>query len=304
MPVVIPNDLPAREILNRENIFIMDENRASQQDIRPLKIAILNLMPTKIVTETQLIRLLSNSPLQIEVTLLATESYKPRNISEDHLLSFYDGFSQIKDRKFDGMIITGAPIEQMPFEQVDYWNELQEIMDYTLHNVTSTLHICWGAQAGLYHHYGIDKYLLPNKMFGVFEHQVVKKNESLLRGFDDIFYAPHSRHTAIKKEDIEKVKALDILAESDEAGVLMIQAHQGRQIYITGHMEYDPFTLKSEYDRDVNSGLTIEVPKNYYPKNDPSKVPLVKWRGHANLLYYNWLNDVYQGTPYNIEDIK
>lgn len=304
MPVKIPSTLPAREILEYENIFVMDEDRAIHQDIRALRVAILNLMPTKIATETQILRLLSNSPLQVEITLLHTATYESRNTDADHLLNHYFTFKDVKQEKFDGLIVTGAPVEQMPFEEVDYWNELTQIMDWAKTNVESTFFICWGAQAALHHYYGIPKYDLPRKMFGVFEHRLLNRTESLMRGFDDIFLAPHSRHTEIRRADIEKHPELQILAESDDAGVYIVGSKDGRQLYITGHSEYDPLTLKAEYDRDVNKGLPIHVPKNYYPNDDPGKMPNVRWRGHANLLYSNWLNYyVYQVTPYDIDKI-
>ncbi|ATW27964.1 homoserine O-acetyltransferase MetA [Candidatus Formimonas warabiya] len=304
MPVVIPNDLPARDTLTREHIFFMDESQASHQDIRPLEIAIVNLMPTKIVTETQLIRLLGNTPLQVKIKLISTETYKSKNTPEEHLLSFYNSLSDIRDLTFDGMIITGAPVETMNFEEVDYWEELTQIMEYSKSHVTSTLHICWGAQAGLYYHYGIPKYLLPEKIFGVFPHRVCIQGSYLLRGFDDIFYVPQSRHTEVRREDIEKVPGLEILAESDQAGVFLVEAKEGRQIFATGHAEYDPLTLKMEYMRDVNLGLKIKMPENYFTENDSKGEPIVRWRGHANLLYYNWLNYVYQATPYDLNEIK
>src|SRR5215207_3970864 len=304
MPVKIPATLPARATLERENIFIMDEERAARQDIRPLRVAILNLMPTKVTTETQLLRLLSNSALQVEVTLLHTATYESKNTNADHLLNHYLAFNDIRKEKFDGLIITGAPVEQMPFEEVEYWDELTHILDWAETNVESTFHICWGAQAGLYYRYGIPKYDLPNKMFGVYEHRVISTTESLLRGFDDIFLAPHSRHTEIRRADIEQIPGLQILAESDDAGVYIVGTKDGRHIYITGHSEYDPLTLKAEYDRDINKGLPIHIPKNYYPKNDPAQNPNVLWRGHANLLYSNWLNYyVYQTTAFDPEDI-
>jgi len=305
LPVIIPQDLPATEILLNENIFVMNENRALHQDIRPLKIAILNLMPTKIATETQLLRLIGNTPLQIEVDLLCTETYQSKNTPQEHLLSFYKTFIDIKDKRFDGMIITGAPIEHLEFEEVEYWQELTEIMEYTKKNVFSTLHICWGAQAALYYHYGIPKYPLPEKMFGVFKHRVNNRKCMLIRGFDDEFYAPHSRHTTILKEDIEKINELKILAESEVAGVYLLATKNGRQVFVTGHSEYDPLTLKSEYDRDVNKGLDINVPLNYFPNDDPNQEPLVRWRGHANLLFSNWLNYyVYQETPFDLSELK
>ncbi len=305
MPIIIPDNLPAKETLASENIFIMPELRAEHQDIRPLRIVILNLMPTKIVTETQLLRLISNTPIQVEVVLLQLQTYISKNISEEHMSNFYKTFSEIKDDKFDGLIITGAPVENFEFEEVDYWQELKEIMDWSIHNVYSTFHVCWAAQAGLYHHYGIKKYPLANKMFGIFPHRISKTNTMLLRGFDDIFYAPHSRHTEITKKDIEAVKELDILSESDEAGVYLIKTDGGRQIFVTGHAEYDPETLKLEYDRDISRGLDIEVPKNYFAGDDPDAQPVVTWRGHANLLFSNWLNYyVYQETPFDLSDLK
>ena len=282
----------------------MGEERASHQDIRPIQVAILNLMPTKIATETQLLRLLGNSALQVDVTLLHTATYESKNTDAEHLLNHYAKFDEIKDQKFDGLIITGAPVEQMPFEEVDYWDELKKIMDWSEDNVESNFYICWGAQAALYHRYGIPKYDLPGKMFGVFEHRVLSSTEKLLRGFDDNFFAPHSRHTEIRRTDIEPVNELQIMAESDEAGVYLLGTKDGRHIFVTGHSEYDPFTLKAEYDRDVNKGLPIHVPKNYYPNDDPTKTPHVRWRGHANLLYVNWLNYyVYQVTPYDPNQI-
>jgi len=305
MPVIVPDNLPAKKTLTEENIFVMDEMRAIHQDIRPLKIALLNLMPNKIETETQIIRLLSNSPLQIEVTLLTTRSYQPKHTAQEHLLKFYQVFDDIKDQKFDGFVITGAPVEQMDFEEVDYWKELQDIMDYTKTNVTSTMHICWGAQAGLYHHYGIPKYPLPQKMFGIFKHHITTQNSELLRGFDDVFYIPHSRHTEIRKEDVEKVPELIVLAESWEAGPAIVVTKDYRQIFLTGHSEYDPLTLQKEYERDLNLGLDIQPPKNYFYNDDPKQGVRVKWRGHANLLYYNWLNYcVYQVTPYDLENLN
>jgi homoserine O-succinyltransferase len=305
MPLNIPDQLPAIEILQEENIFVMRETTAIHQDIRPLRIVILNLMPVKTTTETHILRLLSNSPLQVEVTLLHTHDHISKNTSVDHLKSFYKTFRQIRNNKFDGMIITGAPIEHLDFEQVDYWGELREIMDWTVHHVTSTMFICWGAQAGLYHFYRIPKYPLPKKMFGVFTHQVNNPKIPLVRGFDEEFLAPHSRHTEIRRSDIEKIQELILVSESAEAGVYMVMTRGGRQIFITGHSEYDPDTLKDEYERDVRKGLPIEVPVNYFPGNDPSKPPLAQWKSHANLLYYNWLNYyVYQITPYNINEIE
>ena len=301
MPIRIPNDLPAKETLMQENIFVMDQNRALRQDIRPLEIVLLNLMPTKIVTETQLSRVLGNTPLQVNLELMHTTTHVSKNTPQDHLLSFYKSFDELKHRKFDGMVITGAPVEMMDFEQVDYWPELCRIMEWSKHNVHSTFHICWGAQAGLYYHYGINKKVLPEKMFGVFEHTADYKRSILLRGFDDIFWVPHSRHTTVEREDIEKVPELKILASSQEAGVYAVSTRGGRQIFVTGHSEYDPETLEKEYLRDKNQGLPIDVPKNYYPGDDDTKPPMVRWRGHANLLFSNWLNYfVYQTTPYDI----
>jgi homoserine O-succinyltransferase len=299
MPIKIPDNLPAKEILSNENIFVMGENRAYHQDIRPMKIVILNLMPTKIVTETQLLRLLGNSSLQVEITLIHPKSYTSKNTPEEHLISFYSHFEDIKENSFDGMIITGAPVEQLAFEEVDYWDELKEIFEWTKTNVTSTLHICWGAQAGLYYHYGIPKYPLSEKMFGVFSHNVNIKTEKLLRGFDDEFFAPHSRHTEVKREDIEKIDDLMILSESEDSGIYIVASKDGTKIFVTGHSEYDPLTLKLEYDRDFDKGLEIKVPRNYFPLDDASKAPMVKWRSHASLLFSNWLNYyVYQETPY------
>jgi homoserine O-succinyltransferase len=305
MPIKIPDQLPAKEVLKLENIFIMDEDRAVHQDIRPLQIAILNLMPTKIATETQLLRLLGNTSLQVEVTLVRTNSHQSKNTPEEHLLNFYQTFHEIKDRRFDALIVTGAPVEQMEFEQVDYWEELKAIMDWGFKNVFSLFFICWGAQAALYHQFGVPKYPLASKQFGVFRHRVAEKNIKLLRGFDDQFYAPHSRHTEIRRADIEKVPELKILAESDEAGVYIAASRDGRQVFVTGHSEYDPLTLKKEYDRDVAAGLPIAVPVNYYPEDDPSKEPVVRWRGHAHLLFANWINYyVYQETPYDLSQFK
>jgi len=304
MPVRIPTTLPARVILERENIFVMGHERAERQDIRPLRVAILNLMPTKIETETQLLRLLGNSALQVEITLLQTATYQPKNTAADHLIAHYRTWEQVRVEKFDGLVITGAPVEHLPFEEVEYWDELCAIIDWAETNVFSTLYICWGAQAGLYHRYRIPKYPLPQKMFGVFEHKVLARNEKLLRGFDDTFLAPHSRHTGVKARDVRKVNDLKLLAISDEAGAYLAVSKNGRHVFVTGHSEYDPFTLKGEYDRDVKQGLPIQVPRNYYPDDDPSKPPLVRWRGHANLLFANWLNYyVYQVTPYNLNYI-
>ena len=304
MPIQIPNDLPAAGVLQQENIFVMTEKRATTQDIRPLEIVVLNLMPTKIVTETQLTRLLGNTPLQVNLELMHTTSHKSKNVSEDHLLTFYKSFDMLKDRKFDGMVITGAPVEQMDFENVDYWDELCEIMEWSKTHVHSTFHICWGAQAGLYYHYGIRKQQLPEKLFGVYEHQADYKRSILLRGFDDTFWVPHSRHTTVSRQDIEAVPGLKILASSEEAGVYAVMSKEGRQIFITGHSEYDPETLKNEYLRDKSLGLGISVPENYFPGDNASAEPIVRWRGHANLLFSNWLNYfVYQTTPYDIMTI-
>ena len=304
MPIQIPNDLPAAGILQQENIFVMSENRAVSQDIRPLEIVVLNLMPTKIVTETQLSRLLGNTPLQVRLELMHVKSHKAKNTAQEHLLNFYKTFDELKDRKFDGMVITGAPVENMAFEEVDYWEELCQIMQWSTTHVHSTLHICWGAQAGLYYHYGIPKYPLEEKLFGVFEHTKDYPLSILLRGFDDIFWVPHSRHTTVLREDIEAVTGLKILASSPEAGVYAVMSKKGRQIFVTGHSEYDRDTLEREYLRDKNQGLPISVPKNYYPHDDDTKQPIVRWRGHANLLFSNWLNYfVYQTTPYDIASI-
>lgn len=305
MPIKIPNDLPAVKTLNYENIFVMTETRAITQDIRPLKILLLNLMPKKIETETQLSRLLGNSPLQVDLELIHTKSHKSKNTSAEHLFAFYKTFDDIKERTFDGMIITGAPVELMEFEEVEYWEELCEIMEWSKTHVTSTFHICWGAQAGLYYHYGIKKIPLEKKLFGVFAHRPDYKRSILLRGFDDVFMVPHSRHTTVAAEDIKKVPELRILASSDEAGVYAVSTDKGRQIFITGHSEYDADTLKNEYFRDLEAGRPIDIPKNYFPGDDPAKPPLVTWRSHASLLYSNWLNYfVYQTTPYDINEIK
>ena len=304
MPIRIPNDLPATKTLQDENIFVMTQNRAMKQDIRPLNILILNLMPTKIDTETQLSRLLGNSPLQVDVELLHMSTHVSKNTHAEHLVTFYKTFSEIKDRKFDGMIITGAPVEKMEFAHVDYWEELCEIMEWTKSNVHSTFHICWGAQAGLFYHYGVDKYPLEEKMFGIFRHQVDYKRSILFRGFDESFMVPHSRHTTIKQEDIEKVPALKILSTSKESGVYAVSSNSGRQIFIMGHSEYDADSLKKEYFRDKNGGLPIGLPVNYFLDDDDTKAPVVTWRAHANLLYSNWLNYfVYQSTPYDIKEI-
>ena len=304
MPIKIPESLPARATLESEHIFTITEHRAVTQDIRPLRILLLNLMPTKIVTETQLARLLGNSPLQIELELIMTTSRESRNTSREHMLSFYKTFDDVRDQHFDGMVITGAPVEQMEFEQVDYWDELCAIMEWSKTHVTSTFHICWGAQAGLYYHFGIRKIPLEKKLFGVFEHTVERRSSMLLRGFDDEFWVPHSRHTTISRADVEAVPQLKILASSPEAGIYAIATDKGRQIFITGHSEYDAETLKLEYERDKKAGLPIDVPKNYFPDDDDTKPPRVTWRSHANLIYTNWLNYyVYQRTPYIIDDI-
>ena len=305
MPIKIPNLLPATQTLHEENIFVITENRAITQDIRPLRIVMLNLMPQKIVTETQIARLIGNTPLQVELELLQTATHKSTHTSEDHMLSFYKVFDEIKDQNFDGMIITGAPVEHMAFEEVEYWEELCEIMEWSKTHVTSTLHICWGAQAGLYYHYGVDKVELPEKLFGVFEHKLDYKRSILFRGFDDTFLVPHSRHTANRREDIESVEGLRVLASSDEAGVFVVSTERGRQIFVTGHSEYDGDTLKKEYLRDKAKGLDIAIPKNYFPNDDDKKEPIVRWRSCANLFYSNWLNYfVYQATPYDITKIQ
>ncbi len=305
MPLNLPDRLPAIELLKEENIFVIDNSRAKHQDIRPLRIVILNLMPLKITTETDLIRLLSNSPLQVELSFMKIKSHTSKNTPVEHMKEFYHDFEEMKHEKYDGMIITGAPVEQMDFEEVSYWSEIQEIFDWTRSNVTSTFYICWAAQAGLYHHYGIPKYPLEKKMFGVFEHYSLNPLNSIFRGFDDVFYVPHSRHTEIRKEDILKNAALTLLSESPDSGVYMVSARGGREFFVTGHSEYSPLTLDTEYRRDVDKGLPIEVPCNYYLNNDPANAPYVRWRGHANLLFSNWLNYfVYQETPYNINDIR
>ena len=301
MPIKIPNQLPATETLTQENIFVMTETRAITQDIRPLQILLLNLMPTKVDTETQLARVLGNTPLQIELELIAPSGHVSKNTSQAHMLAFYKTFDEVKSRTFDGLVITGAPVELMEFEEVDYWPELCEIMEWSKTHVHSTLHICWGAQAGLYYHYGIQKKPLPEKLFGVYPHHADYKRAILLRGFDDEFWAPHSRHTTIDRTDVEAVPGLKILASSEEAGVYIIMNKEGRQIFVTGHSEYDPDTLEREYLRDKSQGLPIHVPVNYYPNDDDTKPPVVRWRGHGNLLYSNWLNYfVYQTTPYDI----
>jgi len=302
MPINIPDDLPAADTLSGENIFVMTESRAVHQDIRPLRIAIMNLMPTKITTETQLLRLLGNSPLQVDITLLHPDTHESRNTPIEHLERFYQSFADVRQQKFDGLIITGAPVENLPFEQVDYWKELTELMEWSKHNVYSTFHICWGAQAGLYHHYGVPKHALGEKMFGVFEHYKTACNSKLLRGFDDVFFAPHSRYTGVLRKDIEAEPELEVLAESREAGVYIAVSKNGRQVFVTGHSEYDPLTLNQEYERDVKSGLGMKLPQNYFIRDDPAKGPRVTWRSHANLLFSNWLNYyVYQETPYDVD---
>src|SRR5574344_462119 len=304
MPVNIPKGLPAIETLKKENIFVMDNERASTQEIRPLKIAVLNLMPIKITTETDLIRLLSNSPLQIEIDFVKLKSNTYKNTPIKHLQMFYKDFDSIRTQKYDGMIITGAPVEQMEFEEVNYWEEMKGIFDWARHNVTSTLYICWAAQAGLYNYYGIPKYDLPHKMFGVFKHSVSDKKNPIFRGFDDEFYVPHSRHTEVRRCDIEKIRELKIISESDDAGVYMVMARGGREFYITGHSEYSPNTLDEEYKRDLAKGLEINIPVNYYRNDDTNNKPVVRWKSHANLLFTNWLNYfVYQETPYDINSI-
>jgi len=306
MPIKIPNNLPATSILENENIFVIHENRAYTQDIRPLKILILNLMPTKIITETQLLRLLGNSPLQVEVDFIYTATYAPTNTSQEHLIKFYETFEDVKDRNYDGMIITGAPVEQLPYEEVAYWDELCQIMEWSKHHVYSTFHICWAAQAGLYYHYDIPKYSLPEKVFGVFPHQkILTQQVKLFRGFDDVFHVPHSRHTEVRREDIEKNPKLRILSESDMSGVYAVADLTGRHFFITGHSEYDPLSLKAEYDRDFAQGLPVTIPYNYYPNDDPEQMPLVLWRSAANLLFSNWLNYyVYQETPFDLTNLE
>ncbi len=305
MPVNIPKRLPAVETLRKENIFVMDSDRASNQDIRPLKLVILNLMPLKITTETDLIRLLSNSPLQIEIDFMQMKSHTSTHTPIEHMMEFYKTFNEIKKSNYDGMIITGAPVEILDFEQVNYWEELKTIFDWARKHVTSTMYICWGAQAGLYHFYGIPKYTLDKKMFGVFEHTAIDPLNPIFRGFDDIFYVPHSRHSEVRAEDIAKVPELTLLSESPESGVYMVMARNGREFFITGHSEYSPYTLDTEYKRDLAKGSPIEIPRNYYVDNNPDNPPLVRWRSHANLLFTNWLNYfVYQETPYDLAKIK
>ncbi|MFT8887697.1 MAG: homoserine O-succinyltransferase [Ethanoligenens sp.] len=305
MPIKVPDGLPAIEVLEKENIFLMTEDRALHQDIRPLRLVILNLMPTKVVTETQLLRLLSNTPLQLHVDLLQTATHESKHVPTEYLATFYKTFDEIRDGRYDGMIVTGAPVEKMPFEKVDYWPELCQIMQWSKTNVYSTLHICWGAQAGLYYHFGVPKYDLPQKLSGVFSHRPLLRNHPLLRGFDDVFYAPHSRYTEVHAEDIAPISELLLLADSPEAGVNIVANKNGRQFFATCHLEYDRFTLAREYERDVKRGLPITVPKNYFPNDDPSQKPLVAWRGHAALFYTNWLNYyVYQETPYDLSSLS
>lgn len=305
MPVKVPSSLPARSILDQENVFLMDEQRAIQQDIRPLRIAILNLMPTKVATETQLLRLLGNTPLQVEVTLLHMVSHDSKNTSSEHLMAHYASFQDVRGQAFDGLIVTGAPVEQMPFEEVDYWPELADLLDWARTHVWSSLFICWGAQAALYRYYGINKRALADKMFGVFPHRLCVRHERIVQGFDDEFFAPHSRHTDVAREDIVAEPRLQLVSESEEAGVYMVQSADRRQIFVTGHSEYDPCTLQAEYTRDRDKGLPIQVPRHYFPGDDPDQPPRVRWRGHANLLFSNWLNYcVYQETPYDLDRLS
>lgn len=305
MPLKISDNLPAVKILEEENIFVMKETRAVHQDIRPLKILLFNLMPTKITTETQILRLLSNTPLQVEITLIYTKMHLSKNTPKEHLDAFYQTFDDISMHKYDGLIITGAPIEHLDFEEVDYWEEIVKIMDWADQHVTSTLFICWASQAGLYHHYGIPKYMMNEKMFGVYNHKIYNRTNVMTRGFDDEFFAPHSRYTEVRRIDIEKVKSLEILADSEEAGIYLVASKDLKRVFITGHSEYDPLTLNSEYERDITKGLDIKIPKNYFQNDDPTREPMVKWRSHANLLFSNWLNYcVYQVTPYILENDK
>jgi len=305
MPIKIPNQLPAKEILVKENIFVMDENRALKQDIRAIRIAVLNLMPTKIATEIQLLRLLGNTALQVEPVLVRMDSHESKNTPKEHLMTFYKTFDEIRNDKFDGLIITGAPVEHLPFEEVDYWEELEEVFSWAYTNVFAHFYICWAAQAAMYHQFRIPKYQLPVKKFGTFPHRVIKQNVKLLRGFDDIFYAPHSRHTEIRREDITNEPNLEILVESSDAGIYIVSTTDGRQLFVTGHTEYDSMTLKKEYDRDIAAKLPIQIPVNYYPDNDPAQTPIVLWRSHANLLFANWINYyVYQETPYDLDQIS
>ena len=305
MPLKLPDQLPAIELLKQENIFVMDTTRATGQDIRPLRIAILNLMPLKITTETDLVRLLSNTPLQVEISFMKIKSHTPKNTPIEHMKAFYTDFEQMREQRYDGMIVTGAPVEQMDFESVTYWDEITEIFDWARTHVTSTLYICWAAQAGLYHFYGIPKYPLEKKMFGIFPHRALQPLHPIFRGFDDVFYVPHSRHTEVRREDILHIPALTLLSESPEAGVYLVMARGGREFFVTGHSEYSPLTLNGEYRRDLGKGLSIEMPRNYYVDDDPAKGVLVRWRAHANLLFSNWLNYfVYQETPYDINNIQ
>ena len=304
MPLRLPDKLPAIELLKKENIFVMDDSRATSQDIRPLRIVILNLMPLKITTETDLVRLLSNTPLQLEIYFMKLKSHTSKNTPIEHMMMFYKDFDVLEKEKFDGMIITGAPIEHLEFEDVEYWNEISKIFAWANTHVTSTMYICWAAQAGLYYHYGVPKYQLPKKMFGIFQQHTLQPQIPLFRGFDDVFYMPHSRHTEVRREDIEKHNELEIVAESPDSGVSIVMARGGRQIFVTGHMEYSPYTLDSEYRRDLGKRDDVDMPKNYYRDNDPQKTPNVTWRAHANLLFSNWINYyIYQETPYNIEEI-
>ena len=304
MPIKVPSALPAVQTLENENIFIMEESRALHQDIRPLKVAVLNLMPTKITTETQLIRLLSNTPLQVELTLVKTSMHTPKNVSAEHMDAFYKTFDEIKDEKFDGLVITGAPVEDIDFEEVDYWPEMKAVMEWSKTHVFSTLHICWAAQAGLYHHFGVPKYHLPKKLSGIYEHRVLEPKRPLMRGFDEVFLAPQSRHTEVRAEDIKKHAELTILADSLLAGVYIVATEDARMYFITGHSEYDHDTLDAEYRRDKAKGMNPEIPYNYYPDNDPGRRPPNRWRGHAHLLFSNWLGNVYQKTPFNLNDLK
>ena len=303
MPINIPDRLPAAKVLDEENIFFLRQKKAMRQDVRPLEILIMNLMPDRVTTETQLLRLVGNTPIQTEITLIHPKTHTCKHTEKDHLITFYKHFDDVKNRKFDGLIITGAPVENMEFEEVDYWNELKEVMDWSKKNVTSTLHICWAAQAGLYHHFGIEKHKLNEKMFGVFEHKKPDFPYKLLRGFDDTYFVPHSRYTEVRRSDISKVKNLEIISESKESGVYIVKTKWGKQIFVTGHSEYDPTTLKNEYDRDIKKGLKVSVPRNYYPNDDPTKKPIVKWRSHAHLLFANWMNYyVYQQTAFDLDN--
>ena len=304
MPIKVPSALPAVQTLENENIFIMEESRALHQDIRPLKVAVFNLMPTKITTETQLIRLLSNTPLQVELTLLKTAMHTPKHTSAEHMNAFYKTFDEIRDKKFDGLVITGAPVEDIDFEDVDYWPEMKAVMEWSKTHVFSTLHICWAAQAGLYHHFGVPKYPLPKKLSGIYEHRVLEPKRPLMRGFDEVFLAPQSRHTEVRAEDIKKHDELIILADSLKAGVYIVATEDARMYFITGHSEYDFDTLDAEYRRDKGKGLNPEIPYNYYPDDDPNRRPPNRWRGHAHLMFSNWLGNVYQKTPFNLEDLK